>query len=275
MSSRFRWRWLRLAGLVPALFLVLAAAPGRAADMPVDLELVLAADVSGSIDPEEARLQRDGYVKAIADPGVVAAIRSGMLGRIAVSYMEWAGEGWQRNIIGWRMIHDQAGAEGFAAELAKAPITVGPWTSISAAIDFARPMFTGNRFEGARRVIDISGDGPNNTGRLAPAARDDAVRRGFIINGLPIVNDRFNISRAPLPDLDLYYKNCVIGGPGAFMVVAKNFADFARAIRRKLILEIAATDKPPPRLLIRAAARVAPPCDIGERRFRAIQRDEW
>ncbi|MHA1108456.1 MAG: DUF1194 domain-containing protein, partial [Alphaproteobacteria bacterium] len=218
----------------------------------------------------------DGYVAAIKDPKVVAAITGGMLGRIAVTYFEWAGEGWQSPVVYWRTIHDQASARAFAAELANTQINVGPWTSISDAVDYAVPLFDDNEYDGTRRVIDISGDGPNNTGRLAPAARDDAVRRGVIINGLPIMNDRMNISRQPLPDLDLYYRKCVIGGPGAFIVVAHDFADFARAIRRKLILEIAGIPPPLHRLLILAAtARIAPPCDIGEQRFRGVIDNDW
>lgn len=270
-----------MVGMRRYLFLFIAAVLATAfsrtatAKTPVDLELVLAVDVSGSIDEEEARLQRDGYVAAIADPKVVAAITGGMLGRIAVTYFEWAGEGWQSPVLDWRVIRDQASASAFAAELAKVQINAGPWTSISSAIDFAVPRFAENDYDGTRRVIDISGDGANNSGRLAPVARDDAVRRGVIINGLPIVNDRMNISRRPIPNLDLYYRNCVIGGPGAFIVVAHDFRDFARAIRRKLILEIAGVAVPPRPKLIRAAARIAPPCDIGERRFRGIMTDDW
>jgi hypothetical protein len=252
--------------LVPAAF---------AAKLPVDLELVLAVDVSGSIDQDEAGLQRDGYVAAIADKKIVAAIRSGILGRIAVTYFEWAGEGWQAPVIDWRVIKDAASAGAFAAELARMPIDSGPWTSISGAIDFAVPLFAGNDFDGTRRVLDISGDGANNVGRMAPDARDDAVRRGIIINGLPIMNERMNISRRPIANLDLYYKNCVIGGPGAFIVVARNFVDFARAIRRKLILEIAGASPEPRAMLIPASADAPPPCDIGERRFRGFISDEW
>ncbi len=262
-----------LVAAVAAYGLVVPAA--FAAKLPVDLELVLAIDVSGSIDEDEASLQRDGYVAAIADKKIVAAIRSGMLGRIAVTYFEWAGEGWQQPVVDWRVIKDAASARAFAAELSRLPIDSGPWTSISSAIDFAVPLFAANDFDGTRRVLDISGDGANNIGRLAPAARDDAVRRGIIINGLPIMNDRMNFWRRPIPNLDLYYKNCVIGGPGAFIVVARNFVDFARAIRRKLILEIAGVSPRPRALLILASADAPPPCDIGERRFRGIISDEW
>ncbi len=271
-----------LAVLVMSLAAASADRPATAAAVPVDLELVLAVDVSGSIDKEDARLQREGYVAAIVDPRVVAAIRSGILGRIAVTYFEWAGGGWQEPVVGWRLIHDRASAGAFAAELDRTQINVGPWTSISSAIDYAVPLFADNGFEGTRRVIDISGDGPNNTGRMAPAARDQAVARGVVINGLPIVIERFNLSWASIPNLDRYYRDCVIGGPGAFVVVAEDYRAFAKAIRRKLILEIAGLfpsrgAPPAPRRiqLIPAAAHAeAPPCDIGERRFRGMRWDK-
>jgi hypothetical protein len=275
-------RIILLLVLAPAV----AAGPLRAAT-PVDLELVLAVDVSGSIDDQEARLQRDGYVKALLDPTIIRAITSGMLGRIAVTYFEWAGDEWQEPVIGWGLIDGVASARKYAARLADADLNAGPWTSISSAIDHAVTLFAANGFQGTRRVIDISGDGPNNTGWPVKMARDEAVARRVTINGLPIMNDRFNISRPPMASLDLYYRNCVIGGPGAFLVVARNFKDFARAIRRKLILEIAGISPAPGRdraadwanrgLLHRVAAgaRAAPPCDIGERRFRRMMRDRW
>jgi hypothetical protein len=252
--------------------------------VPVDLELILAVDVSGSVDEEEARLQRQGYVAAIADPEIVRAITSGMLGRIAVTYFEWAGDTWQVPVLPWTLIDSPQTAQAFAAKLATAPLGSGPWTSISDAIRTATPMFDVNSFEGTRRIIDISGDGPNTTGGLVEPERDLAVANRITINGLPIINNRFNISRAPMPNLDLYYRNCVIGGPGAFLVVAQGFKSFARAIRRKLILEIAGVS---PGSSNRIAAtglaqagntpdkpRWVPPCDEGERRFRGIINDE-
>ncbi|MHA1108828.1 MAG: DUF1194 domain-containing protein [Alphaproteobacteria bacterium] len=253
--------------------------------MPVDLELVLAVDVSGSIDEQEAQLQRQGYVDAIADPEVIRAIQSGILRRIAVTYFEWAGDGWQMPVLDWTVIGGPEAARNFAQKLKQAPIGSGPWTSISDAIDFSAALFLGNGLEGTRRIIDISGDGPNNTGGLVVPARDEAVAKRITINGLPIVNDRFNFSRLPMPNLDLYYRHCVIGGPGAFMVVANGFRDFARAIRRKLILEIASRT-PPPHKAGRTIAgfaqsagktpktRWVPRCDEGERRFRGIIDDE-
>ena len=265
------------------------AAPAASGEVPVDLELILAVDVSGSIDEAEAALQREGYVKAIAHPDIVAAIRGGMLGRIAVIYFEWSGVGWQGKVLDWTLIGDTASARAFSAALARAPIDSGLWTSISGAIDFAVPMFEANGYHGTRRVIDISGDGPNNVGGYVPRARDRAVARGIIINGLPIMNDRPNYLRLPMPNLDLYYRNCVIGGPGAFIVVTHDFKAFAAAIRRKLVLEIAGHSLPdgqlpqgPRRLAfshdrfpLSAPRDWIPPCDEGERRFQGVRFDEW
>jgi len=175
-------------------------------------------------------------VAAISDPEVVRAITLGMLGRIAITYFEWAGDTWQVPVLDWTLIDSPQTAQAFADKLAAAPLESGPWTSISDAIRTATPMFDVNQFEGTRRIIDISGDGPNNTGGLVEPERDLAAANRITINGLPIINDRFNISRAPMPNLDLYYQNCVIGGPSAFLVVAHGFKSFAQAIRRKLIL---------------------------------------
>jgi len=282
----------RLASFAATLMLCLCAAAGPAAAQgapspAVDLELVLAVDVSGSIDADEAALQRQGYVDAFRHPEVIAAIRSGMTRRIAVAYFEWAGEGWQTPVLDWAVIETEGDARAFADRLADAPIGTGPWTSISSAIDFAVPMFDANGIEGTRRVIDVSGDGTNNTGRPVPAARDEAVARGIVINGLPIMNDRLNVSRPPMPNLDLYFRNCVIGGPGAFVVTAADFRAFGEAIRRKLVLEIAGAVPPAGRLTERAPGHAQfppdgrhadgrpwiPPCDFGERRFRGLIED--
>jgi len=259
---------LLAAGLLAAL--LAPPAPARA-EMPVDLELVLAVDVSGSIDNQEATLQRDGYVTALSHPKVIAAIQAGMFGRIAVTYVEWAGVNFQNTIVPWRVIHDAKSAKSFAAELADAIFTRERYTSISGGIQYAMPLFDNNGYEGARRVIDVSGDGPNNRGIYVEAARDAALARGIIINGLPILNDRFDgFGGQNLHDLDLYFEKCVVGGPGSFVVAAKDFGDFAQAIVKKLILEIA--DLGPPPRVIPAAERIAPPCNIGERM--QLQRDQ-
>jgi hypothetical protein len=225
------------------LLALLPGASGAAQDLPVDLELVLAVDVSGSIDVEEARQQREGYVAALADPAVVQAIQDGFHRRVAVAYLEWASSDYQRLVLDWTLIEDEASAGAFAGRLDTAPPHTARWTSISAAIDAAVPLFDGNLYAGERRVIDISGDGPNNRGRPVTQARDEAVARGIVINGLPILNDRRQPFDLPTPmemGLDAYYLDNVIGGPGAFVIPAKDFTDFRFAILSKLIREIAA-----------------------------------
>jgi len=250
----------------------LAGPAASAQDMPVDLELALGIDVSGSVDDEEAMLQRHGYIAAFRDPDVIHAIETGILGRIAVAYYEWAGYGHMRIITDWTLVDGAAAAHAFADSLERNPPRTAHRTAISSAIDFAVTYFEVNDFEGTRRVVDISGDGANNWGGLVTEARDRAVAAGVVINGLPIVNDRPGPSGWPQqPNLDLYYENCVIGGPGAFIVVANSFPEFAEAVRKKLILEIAG--RPPrgePRIVPAQYLpdRVAPPCDIGEQRMR-------
>lgn len=224
-----------LAGL-PAL----AAAPAPArAEEPVDVLLVLAVDVSRSIDEDEARLQREGYRSAVSDPRVVEAIRRGMLGAIGLAYVEWAGFEYQRLVLPWTRIAGQRDADAWAAALAEAPRASLSWTSISGALDFSRRTMDAAPFEGTRRVIDVSGDGVNNSGRSASAARDECVAAGIVVNGLPIINDRPTFGRAPPIPLDQYFAENVIGGPGAFMIVAEDFEAFGNAVRRKLIREIA------------------------------------
>ncbi len=268
--------------LAGGVFLGLLAWPSAVPAVEyVDLELVIATDVSYSIDEDEALLQREGVAAAFRSKEIIRAIGSGFLRKIAVAYIDYSSSIHNRIVIDWRVVRDRKSAQDFAASLLKAPPTFGRRTSISDAIELAAQMIATNAYEGTRRVIDVSGDGPNNWGRLVDRVRDETAARRITINGLPIVNDRGGfVSRYYLPDLDLYYRGCVIGGPGAFIVVARNFKDFARAIRKKLILEIAGV---PPRLpprargLIRKASahrgRPAPRfgyvykkgCDIGER----------
>jgi hypothetical protein len=231
----------RLAAAVVLGLLVLAAPAG--ANEPVDLELALAVDVSGSIDPEEARLQRDGYLKALVDPLVLRAISGGERKRISLTYFEWASYGYQRLMVDWTVISDQASAEAFVKKLAAAPISTERWTSISGAIEFAMKRFEVSPYRGARRVIDISGDGRNNNGRDLEETRAEALALGIVINGLPIVNDRpTRWGTPPERDLDIYYRDQVIGGQGSFFIVADGFQSFADAIRTKLVREIAAND---------------------------------
>ncbi|WP_338664143.1 DUF1194 domain-containing protein [Pararoseomonas sp. SCSIO 73927] len=219
------------------------ARPARA-EGAVDLLLVLAVDVSRSIDDDEARLQREGYRNAMTDPRVVEAIRAGMTGAIAVAYVEWAGADYQRLVIPWTHIGSAAEAEGWAAALERAPRVALSWTSISGGLDFSMRALSESPFEGTRRVIDVSGDGVNNSGQPVEAVRDRVAAEGVTINGLPIINDRPTFGRpSPIP-LDVYYRESVIGGDGAFLIAAEDFESFGNAVRRKLVREIAGLPGP-------------------------------
>jgi hypothetical protein len=230
-----------------------SAAPGKT--VPVDLELVLAVDVSRSIDADEFELQRQGYARAIVNPTVLSAIQTGSIGAIAVAYVEWSGADQQRTVVDWALIHDPASAQDFAAAILAAPRSFAAYTSISGAIDYAVRLFENNRFEGSRQVIDVSGDGSNNSGRPVWLARDAAIEVGITINGLAIINDRPNPFSRPEPKLDDYYKENVVGGTGAFVVIAEDFTSFSSAILSKLIKEIAAAPPSPPTAARFAGAR--------------------
>lgn len=225
-------RWLRKVFLLCCL--LLTATPARAET--VDLLLAIAVDVSRSVDAVRAAMQRDGYMNALRNPGVVRAATSGQHGAIAVVYFEWAGEQLQRTVVPWTVIRSQADADAFTDELAKNPPVSWSRTSISGAIDYAVGLFEASPHRAPRRVLDVSGDGSNNHGRSVTAARDEAVAKGIVINGLPVINDRPSYMER---DLDLYYEANVIGGPGAFMMVARSFDAFGAAILSKLIREIA------------------------------------
>lgn len=211
----------------------------RAETIKVDLALVLAVDASRSIDAFEYDLQRKGYAQAFAHPAVIKAITSGEHRRVAVTYVEWSAEGQQAVLVGWTVIDGAEAAQRFSKALLTVPRRYFDATSVSGAIDFSVSLFPGAGAEATRRVIDISGDGPNNRGRRSEAARDDAVKAGITINGLAIVNDR--PSRPPWPEeaVDKHYREKVIGGPGAFVMVVKGFEAFALGIRQKLVREIA------------------------------------
>ena len=211
---------------------------------PVDVLLVLAVDVSRSVDDDEARLQREGYRAAVSDPAVVEAIRGGMIGAIALAYVEWAGAEYQRLVLPWTRIAGAAEAGAWSDRLGEAPRASLSWTSISGALDFSRSVLADAPFEAQRRVIDVSGDGVNNSGGPVELSRDRVVADGITINGLPIVNDRPTVGRMPPNPLDEYYRDSVIGGPGAFVIVAEDFQSDGLAVKRKLIREIAALDGP-------------------------------
>jgi hypothetical protein len=252
-----RNRRRRFAGIALALALVAAITAGfttRAESRTVDLQLVLAVDASGSVDATRFELQRRGYADAFANPRVLKAIRSGPLQAIAVTMVQWTGPSLQVQVVSWSIIEDEASAAAFARSIGAAPRRLfRGGTSISGALDYASQLFAGSGFVSDRRIIDISGDGANNSGRPADAARDDAVRAGIVINGLPIL--------ALEPELDIFYRDNVIGGPGSFVRPVDSFDHFGEAILDKLITEIAGPGKPG---LILQARREAPEAGEGD-----------
>jgi hypothetical protein len=249
-----------LAALV-GLSLWLMAPSTSWAESEVDLALVLAVDVSRSMDGDEQELQRQGFVEAFRSPLVHQAIRSGTLGRISVSYMEWSGDNQQIVVVPWTIVDGPDSAVALANRLAGAPINRIFQTSISGAIEAGARLLESTGSEPLRRVIDISGDGPNSSGRAPTLARDEAVAKGITINGLPIMLKR-PTGYGDMENLDLYYRDCVIGGPGAFIVPVRERQQFAEAIKTKIIREIAGT-APEPRVQLAQAER---PMDCSTRR---------
>ena len=236
----------------------------------VDVELVLAVDVSYSMDMDELAIQREGYAQAIVSKEFLQALKTGPNGKISVTYFEWAASSDQKIIIPWRVIDGPETADAVANEIMKTPIRRASRTSISGAINFAMPLFDENPYRGLRRVIDISGDGPNNNGAPVTGARDAAIGKGITINGLPIMVKEPSYSTMDIDNLDFYYEDCVIGGPGAFVVTIKDRDKFKEAIRTKLVLEVAG--RTPKRRVIPVAEkepRVS--CMIGEK----IWQDRW
>jgi uncharacterized protein DUF1194 len=236
----------------------------------VDVELILAVDVSYSMDMDELAVQREGYAQAIVSKEFLQALKAGQIGKIAVTYFEWAASNDQKIIIPWRVIEGPETADAVAEEILKTPIRRASRTSISGAINFAVPLFEENPYHGLRRVIDISGDGPNNNGAPVTGARDAALEKGITINGLPIMVKEPSYSTMDIENLDFYYEDCVIGGPGSFVVPIKDRDKFKQAIRTKLLLEVAG--RTPERPLVPVAEkepRVS--CLIGEK----IWQDRW
>jgi hypothetical protein len=258
--------------VVLAMLLLAAASPAARAEVDVDLELVLAVDVSYSMDIEEQRLQRDGYVAAFRDRNILKAIQAGPQGRIAVTYLEWAGPETQTVVVPWTLIDGAESAEAFAAVLADRPPSRLRMTSISSALAFSSRQFDVSAFRGARRVIDISGDGANNSGPVVAPIREEIIASGIVINGLPVmVRPGSSWNSYDVMELDVYYGTCVIGGEGAFMIPIRNPSEFVTATRQKLLLEISGLT-PEPRLM-KAQLRPRPSpvdCLAAERR---IQRD--
>ncbi|HEY6699288.1 MAG TPA: DUF1194 domain-containing protein [Pseudolabrys sp.] len=266
-------RNLAIAVVVAVLGLALAASasptPPRLADarksaIPVDVELVIAVDVSYSMDPDEQALQREGYVLALTSKEFLQALRQGVHGKIAITYFEWAGQFDQRIIMPWRLIDGPESADAVAAEISRAPYRRASRTSISGALNFAKPLFDDSGYKGLRRVIDVSGDGTNNAGQLIVPTRDEVLAAGITINGLPIMLKRPYVGTLDIDELDVYYEDCVIGGPGAFVVPIREREKFIDATRTKLVLEIAGRQ---PEGHVVPASSQAPrvSCTIGEK----------
>ena len=268
-------RWFRNFAVVAAvaavgLALVASAAPTvpkfadtRASAIPVDVELVIAVDISYSMDPDEQALQREGYVLALTSKEFLQALRQGAHGKIAVTYFEWAGQLDQKIVMPWRVIDGPESADAVAAEIARAPIRRASRTSISGALRFAKPLFDDSGYRGLRRVIDVSGDGANNSGPLVEIMRDDVLAAGITINGLPIMLKRPYTGTMDIENLDEYYEDCVIGGPGAFVIPIREREKFIEATRTKLVLEIAGRQPEPQ--IVPTASRARVSCTTGER----------
>jgi hypothetical protein len=258
-----------------ALALMLWPASASRADEPVDVELVLAVDVSLSMSADELEIQRHGYAAALIHDNVLRAIADGPHGKIAVTYVEWAGTNWQRVIVPWTVITNRTDAQRVVAQMSAHPPESARRTSISGALAFGADLFAESGYQGTKRVIDISGDGPNNQGAPITLVRDALVSRGIIINGLPLMTRGGFTGAYDVNNLDRYYSDCVIGGPGAFMIPVNDWTQFPDAIRRKLVLELAGPASPqwadeavhPPVVL--AQDKAASDCQIGEKMWRS------
>jgi len=254
----------RVTAALLALGLLASGAWGARSETEVDVALVLAVDVSLSMETDEQELQRQGFVEAFRSPDVHEAIRKGALGRIAVVYVEWAGASYQEVIVPWTIIAKPEDAMKFSSDLAQRSISRIGYTSISGAIDFGVSQLQKSGVQATRKVIDVSGDGPNNQGRNVTRARDDAVALGITINGLPIMLKRPD-GFWDIDNLDHYYRDCVIAGSGAFMIPVRDKSQFTEAIRGKIIREIAVE---PALGNLAQQARAEPPADClaGENR---------
>jgi hypothetical protein len=269
---------ISIVGVIVAAAFALAvyAAPNpRFADqspsaIPVDVELVLAVDVSYSMDPDEQALQREGYVLALRSREFMQALRQGANAKVAVTYIEWAGQFDQKVIMPWRLIEGPESADSVAAELAAAPYRRASRTSISGGLRFAKTLFDTSGYHGLRRVIDVSGDGANNAGTPIVPMREEVLAAGITINGLPIMLKRPNPGTMDIEVLDIYYEDCVIGGPGAFVIPIREREKFIEATRTKLILEVAGRE-PSPHVMKASADKPRISCTIGEK----LWQDRW
>ena len=257
--------WNEGGRAAPTFGLVLADKNPNA--VAVDVELVLAVDVSYSMDPDEQALQREGYITGITSREFMQALQQGMNGKVAITYFEWAGPTDQKIVLPWRLIDGPETAAAVAKEIANAPYRRAARTSISGALNFAKPLFDTSGYRGIRRVVDVSGDGTNNSGDLLVPVRDELIASGMTINGLPIMLKRPTPGSMDIEDLDVYYEDCVIGGPAAFVVPIRERDQFKQATRTKLVLEIAGRT-PAPRVIPAAASAPRISCTIGERMWR-------
>jgi hypothetical protein len=249
-------------------------AMARGSGVAVDVELVFAVDISYSMDRVEQQLQREGYVEALLSPDFHAALKANMYGKIAIAYMQWASYSDQDILLDWTVVDSPESAIAAAEKLRHAPYRRAQRTSISGAIDAGMKLFQDNGFNGTRQVLDVSGDGPNNNGRFVTQARDEALEMGVTINGLPLVGIREWMSPADIKELDVYYEDCVIGGPEAFMIPITSAKNFVEATRTKLIREIASLPTPvfgetPIRKVQAQQPRIS--CTIGE----SLWRGRW
>ncbi len=263
-----------------AIAFLLATPFAARAETPVDVELILAVDVSRSMTPRELEIQRRGYAEALVSDEVIHAIVDGFHRQVAIAYVEWAGTLSQRIVVDWTLIASRADAEAVAAKITAHFDNSMRRTSISGALDFTAQMFDANDFAGRRRVIDVSGDGPNNDGRPATAARDAALARGIVINGLPLMTREGMGARWHQEDLDAYYYNCVIGGFGSFVLPVRTWEEFPLAVRRKMVLELAdwpaAPVRPPAsRPGVTPVAGEAYDCLVGERIWNMMFEDTY
>jgi hypothetical protein len=264
------------AAAIALLWGVLMSQPAQAQEV-VDVELVLAVDISLSMSQKELEIQRDGYVAAITSTPVINAIREGIHGKIAISYIEWAGDQSQYVIVPWTVIASREDAERVAEMIRSGERNRARRTSISGGLRFAADLFAESAFRSLKRVVDVSGDGPNNQGEWVNDVRDELVARGIVINGLPIMADFEYMAAFNIPDLDVYYEKCVTGGPGSFVIPVHDWTLFPEAVRRKLVLEIAeALPEPlwpsPPSGYAVPVMKVADgmpyDCQVGEKRWR-------
>ena len=267
-SSWLSFAWTLLAGSAWLGLAIAAPAPSaivaqNAAPIEVDVELALAVDISFSMDPEEQELQREGYIHALTSAEFLRALKEGIHGKVSITYLEWANYNERKVIVPWRLIDGPEAADAFVAEIARAPYRRASRTSVSGALEFAAAQFENSGYKGIRRVIDVSGDGANNNGPPVTIVRDEVLARGFTINGLPIMLKDPVGSGMDIEGLDIYYEDCVTGGPGSFVIPIKERNKFKEATRNKLVQEVASLP-PEPRLMPASSSQPRVSCLIGE-----------